>query len=309
MIPLPYDNFRKVVKVMVVLTLTDCPPALRGDLTKWLQEIDIGVYVGNISTRVREELWKKVCENAKRGRATIAFSASNEQRMDFHVFNASWLPIDFDGLKLMLRPVPGYAVNATSDKVGYSNAAKAHMAKAMAGRSRKRVPLLERYAVVDLETTGLSPVRDEIIEIGALIVCGGQIESEFQMLIKPKEPVPPMIERLTGLTGDMLEIKGMATKEAIPALIRFIGALPVICHNAEFDYGFLRAACDDCGLPLFSNPSIDTCEMAKRTVKGVSDYKLQTLVKHFHLDAGEKHRSLADCLTTKQLYEKLNETE
>jgi len=294
---------------MVVLTLTDCPPALRGDLTKWLQEIDTGVYVGYVSTRVREELWKKVCDYAKRGRATIVFGAGNEQRMDFRVHNASWQPIDFDGLKLMLRPVASHAFGTANIKSGNSDAARMHMAREMAGKPRRRVPILERYAVIDVETTGLSPAQDEIIEIGALIVCAGEIESEFQALLRPKTHIVPAIERLTGLTRAMLEVEGKDLKDVMPALLQFIGPLPVISHNAEFDYGFLRAACDDCGLPLFSNPSIDTCELARRTVKGVRDYKLQTLSEHFRLNVVEKHRSLADCLATKQLYEKLNEME
>ena len=58
---------------MVVVTLTDCPPKLRGDLTKWLLEINTGVYVGKINARVREELWKRICDNIKSGRATMSF--------------------------------------------------------------------------------------------------------------------------------------------------------------------------------------------------------------------------------------------
>ena len=54
---------------MIVITLTDCPPALRGDLTKWLQEINTGVYVGHVSARVRDEIWKRVRESAKGGPA------------------------------------------------------------------------------------------------------------------------------------------------------------------------------------------------------------------------------------------------
>lgn len=292
---------------MLVLTLTDCPPALRGDLTKWLQEIDTGVYVGHVGARVREELWQKVCGHAKRGRATIVFSANNEQRMEFRVHNASWQPIDFDGFKLMLRPAPGYASGAAEAKPGGSNAAKMHMARATSGKPRRRGFMPERYAVIDLETTGLSPAHDEIIEIGALIVCAGQIEAEFQALLRPKARVSPEIERLTGLTEGMLEAEGEDLKEILPAFLQFIGPLPVVSHNAQFDCDFLRAACGDCGLPLFSNPSIDTCELARRTMKGTSDCKLQTLAEHFQLTVSAKHRSLADCLTTKQLYEKLNE--
>jgi len=294
---------------MLILTLSMCPPALRGDLTKWLMEIDTGVYVGNVSARVRDELWQRVCENAKQGRATIVFSANNEQRMDFRVHNSNWQPVDFDGLKLMLRPAPGYSNNPVEVKSMYSNAAKIHMAHVKARRPRRRVPILERYAVVDLETTGLSPIHDEIIEIGALIIRSGQIESEYHAYVKPSRDITRTIEQLTGLTNDLLKQSGRPLEEIIISFIKFIGDLPVITHNAKFDYDFLRAACAVNDIPLFSNPSIDTCELARRTLKDAPNYKLHTLVEYLHLDAKAKHRSIADCLATKQLYEKLNEME
>ncbi len=83
---------------MIVVSLTNCPPRLRGDLTKWLMEINAGVYVGNVSARVRDELWDRICENVRDGRATMVFSAMNEQGMDFRVHNTTWIPIDYDGL-------------------------------------------------------------------------------------------------------------------------------------------------------------------------------------------------------------------
>ena len=58
---------------MIVITLSDCPPKVRGDLSKWLIEINTGVYVGQVSARVREELWKRICENLHTGRATMVF--------------------------------------------------------------------------------------------------------------------------------------------------------------------------------------------------------------------------------------------
>lgn len=86
--------------------MTDCPPQLRGDLSKWLCEINTGVYVGQVSQRVREALWIRVCENLKNGRATMVYSTNGEQKMDFRVHNTAWEPVDFDGLKLMRRPLP-----------------------------------------------------------------------------------------------------------------------------------------------------------------------------------------------------------
>ena len=64
---------------MVVLSVTNCPQQLRGDLTKWFIEIDIGVYVGKINARVRENLWKRVCNNIKTGKAVMIYSNNTEQ--------------------------------------------------------------------------------------------------------------------------------------------------------------------------------------------------------------------------------------
>lgn len=65
-----------------MLTMTNCPPRLRGDLSKWLCEINTGVYVGNVSSRVRDALWDRVCQNLKNGQATLVFTTAGEQRMD-----------------------------------------------------------------------------------------------------------------------------------------------------------------------------------------------------------------------------------
>ena len=62
---------------MIVITLTDCPISLRGDLTKWLLEINTGVFVGRVSARVRDNLWDRVVKNVKNGRATLVYSTNN----------------------------------------------------------------------------------------------------------------------------------------------------------------------------------------------------------------------------------------
>ena len=108
---------------MVVITLSDCPPKVRGDLSKWLFEINTGVYVGNLSARVRQELWQRICENLKNGRATMVYSAPGEQQMRFEIHNSLWQPVDLDGIKLMRRPLPGRKL--TTDPVNESIHSKA----------------------------------------------------------------------------------------------------------------------------------------------------------------------------------------
>ena len=292
---------------MIVITLTNCPPALRGDLTKWLQEINAGVYVGRVSARVRDEIWGRVCENAKSGRATMVYSANNEQRMDFRVHNTSWEPIDFDGLKLMLRPSPARVKQLRELPAGFSKAARIHKAKQVARRKRRNKPLPETYLVVDVETTGLSARQHEIIEIGAIIASGQQIKAEYHALVKAKARIPQSIEVLTGLSNEILIREGRELSDVLAEFLEFAGDLPLVSHNADFDYGFLRAACERCGLPLFSNPCVDTLALARSHVGDVKNYKLATLIEYFEIEANNTHRSMDDCLSTMQLYEKLIE--
>ena len=91
---------------MVVITLGSCPARLRGDLTKWMMEIRTGVYVGEMSARVRDALWKRICENVAQGSASMVYSDQNEQGFSIRVHNSEWEPVDFDGITLMRKPAP-----------------------------------------------------------------------------------------------------------------------------------------------------------------------------------------------------------
>ena len=114
---------------MIVITLTNCPSALRGDLTKWLLEITPGVYVGQVGSRIRDSLWNRVCEMIKNGKATMVYSARNEQHLDFKVHGSDWEPIDFEGIKLVLRPSPARVKKLGTIRLGYSKASKYRKAK------------------------------------------------------------------------------------------------------------------------------------------------------------------------------------
>lgn len=86
---------------MVVIRISKCPPKLRGDLTKWLIQIDTGVYVGNLNARVRENLWERICSMIEFGTATMVFNTNNEQRLNFYSYASDYRPVDYDGLILV----------------------------------------------------------------------------------------------------------------------------------------------------------------------------------------------------------------
>lgn len=293
---------------MTVVVLTDCPPKLRGDLTKWLLEINTGVYAGNLSARVREELWTRICENLKTGRATMVFRAANEQRMDFWVHNSSWEPVDYDGIKLMRRPsaeaLEQKELPALED--GFSKAAKMRRARSIAAaRQRKQG---EIFTVVDIETTGLDPMKNEIIELAALRVEDCRPTAEYHAIVKGKSPLPQSVTALTGIGDEEMQAEGRPLEEVMREFLEFIGQSLLVCHNAGFDQRFLLAACRRCGLPLFRNPFFDTLAAARRKVSGVPDYKLATLASHYSLDVVQPHRALADCYLTYGIYLKLKES-
>lgn len=287
--------------------MTNCPPRLRGDLSKWLCEINTGVYVGNLSGRVRDAVWDRVCQNLKNGQATLVYTAAGEQRMEFRTHNTSWETVDYDGIRLMRRPKPQtQAQDAEPElKPGFSNAAKRQMALKMEQKAA-RASGKGDYTVIDLETTGLQAGTDEIVEYGAVRVRDGQPAEEFSALVRPAVPLPEKIAVLTGITEKELNT-GMDEPAALEAFLTFVGKDVLVGYNLPFDLEFLRAACTRNQKTFPSGRKIDVLQLARRKVTGILNYKLLTLIQHFALADREEHRALPDCRLTQKVYEKLNE--
>ena len=107
----------------MVLVLSACPPGLRGHLTRWLLEISAGVFVGNVTERVRTLMWQETIASVQHGRAILVYQTNTEQRLGFEVHGHQWEPIDFEGITLMLRPAEaGSPVHL--ERKGTSNAAR-----------------------------------------------------------------------------------------------------------------------------------------------------------------------------------------
>ena len=295
---------------MIVIMLSDCPPKVRGDLSKWLCEINTGVFVGNVSSRVREEVWQRICENIKSGQATMVFSAPGEQKMDFRVHNTTWEPVDLDGIKLMRRPLPTARTVKSSEKETQgvkSRAEQLYIADRMA-KARSRKMFQEGYVVLDIETTGTSLEKDEIIEIGALKIESGNVTEEFSMLTWIKGEIPLEIQKLTGITPQELQSKGRPLEEVLEKLFEFTGNRVIVGHNIMFDYNFIRTACKKMEIEMkLGTASRDTLALSRRKIRGVGSYQLEALMKHLGYEVSNAHRALADCYLTWQLYQKLNE--
>lgn len=110
---------------MTVIVVAACPVGLRGHLTRWLLEISPGVFVGKINSRVRDLMWIRVIEMVKTGRAIMVYSADNEQGLEFSVHQHDWIPVDHEGINLMLRPAADApATTPDTRKKGWSNASR-----------------------------------------------------------------------------------------------------------------------------------------------------------------------------------------
>ena len=155
----------------------------------------------------------------------------------------------------------------------------------------------EEFVVIDFETTGFSPIQNEIIEVGMLKVCGTDVVDSYQQLVRPKKPVSGRITKLTGITNEMLE-EAPAAADIMPDVLDFIGDLPLVGHNVSFDVGFLVRNAN-----LYSDgdtafPSFDTMQCAKRELPFLPDYKLGTVANYFDCQDETAHRALADCHST-----------
>lgn len=290
---------------MIVITLEKCPLALRGDLTKWLQEISPGVYVGQVSARVRDRLWDRVCSESKSGRATMVFTARNEQHYDFRVHNALWEPVEYDGVKLMMRPSPARIEARKKGRTGFSKLSHCdHHHKKGVWQSDW---LPAAFAVVDVETTGLSPQEDSIIELAALKVVAGEVTDSCECLVRTDEGLPVDIVRLTGIDDGTLARDGVPLCDALDMFFDIVGELPIAGHNVTFDAVFLQEACDECGFGNLDNVNIDSVEIARKKLPRLRSYRLADLAASLGIEVNQRHRAMADCRTDLAILLKLNE--
>lgn len=163
--------------------------------------------------------------------------------------------------------------------------------------------LPERFVVYDLETTGLEASRHEIIEIGAILVNRDEDEHlTFQTLVKPTKRIPKRITELTGITADMVESEGRELHEALTLFREFVGELPLVAFNAEFDDAFLRAACESLAAPHFTNEVCCALKLARRAWPGRKSFRLSDLARDGNLSAEGTHRALGDCRRTMIVY-------
>ncbi|MBQ3266155.1 MAG: PolC-type DNA polymerase III [Ruminococcus sp.] len=156
----------------------------------------------------------------------------------------------------------------------------------------KNEPLNGTFVCFDLETTGLYATNDKITEIGAVKIKDGRIVDTFSTFADPERPIPAKIVQLTGITDSM--VKGAPSQaEAVRCFLDFCGGAVLVAHNAPFDTGFIRKACQDMDAE-YDYTSVDTVAIARRILPELPNVKLDMLAKHFRLGKFNHHRAVDD---------------
>ncbi|MBN2541409.1 DEAD/DEAH box helicase [bacterium] len=173
----------------------------------------------------------------------------------------------------------------------------------MPNKEYKSFPLTD-FVAIDIETTGLDPDRESIIELGAVRFENGIITGKFSSLVHTKHKLPLFIVKLTGINDEDLKT-APKLEEALPEFMEFMGDSPIVGHNPDFDLGFINAK-----LPLLSMPQIkkqpfDTVTLSRILLPQLISHNLETVASFFNIDYDTLHRAVDDAILSGEIFLKL----
>lgn len=160
------------------------------------------------------------------------------------------------------------------------------------------------YVVFDLETTGVSAVKDDIIEISAIKVRDGEVVDTFSTLVNPMRHIPDMASAVNHITDDMVADQPLI-HDVIPLFIEFIGDDVLVGHNIHsFDMKFLWRIAGEMypGLTI-TNDYLDTLPYSRKKLPQLDHHKLVDIAEHYGLAVGGAHRALFDCEMNQKCFE------
>ena len=163
--------------------------------------------------------------------------------------------------------------------------------------------MLKSYVAFDVETTGLDPEQNEIIEIGALKVRNGKVVERFMKFIRPTEEISQTITDLTGITNEMV-VNAQSREQVIPEFLDFCREDILIGHNVAFDYSFMKMGALAVGLDFVSQ-GIDTLKIARKVHGDLESKSLERLCAYYQIENKAAHRAYHDALATAKLYQTL----
>jgi DNA polymerase-3 subunit alpha (Gram-positive type) len=167
-------------------------------------------------------------------------------------------------------------------------------------KTTKKEERITTFVCFDIETTGLNPMVDKIIEIGAMKVKDGKIIDRFSQLINPNMKLSATIVNLTGITDSMLKY---AEQEhvVVKNFLSFVEDNVIIGHNIQFDYSFIKLAAGRLHLP-FEKKGIDTLYLCKKLHSELKSKSLGNMCKHYNIINEHAHRAYDDVKATTMLY-------
>lgn len=160
--------------------------------------------------------------------------------------------------------------------------------------------MITSFVCFDIETTGLSPEEDYIIEIGAVKIREGKITEYYNELVKPPVPLPEKITQLTGITEDMLK-EAESQERVIPRFLEFAVEDILMGHNILFDYSFLKVAASRLGIS-FEKLGIDTLKISRGGMKEDESKSLSSLCSRYKVVNQSAHRAFHDARATAVVY-------
>lgn len=158
------------------------------------------------------------------------------------------------------------------------------------------------YVVVDLETTGYSPLWDRIIEIGAIKVHDGKIIDTYQQLVNPCVEISEFVQEMTGITNEMIHAEPVL-ETVLPDFKIFLDNNIIIGHNVGFDVNFLYDAYEIILDEYLTQDYIDTLRIARKLYPEMESHRLCDVVNHLNVSGSSFHRALNDCEYTYKIFE------
>lgn len=172
-------------------------------------------------------------------------------------------------------------------------------------KGRSIISFPKDYIVIDLETTGLSPDYDEIIEVAGIRVRNNEVTETFQSLVKPSSNIDEFITELTGITNEMLETAPLP-QDIIPQFHDFISDDIIIGHNVNFDINFLYDYIEGFLNVEFGNDYIDTMRIARKLFPDKKHHRLSDVVQYLDIADNIHHRALSDCQATFECFTRMH---
>lgn len=162
---------------------------------------------------------------------------------------------------------------------------------------------MERFAVIDVETTGLSPKHERLTEIAIIIIEDGKVVDEFSSLLNPEKKIPYRITQLTGINNQMVQ-EAPHFFEIAKQVVQMTENCTFVAHNASFDYRFIQAEFSRYGFD-YQRKLLDTVKLSRKLLPGFRSYSLGKLTAQLGIQINGRHRALGDAMATAELFLRL----